>query len=113
MGKHWIVTATASNGLQYSHSVPFHRLSETAAKNLVRTLVLRFENLTFEEFVNAHINRRKGGPIQLGVEDANYFADPSAARAGYRLDGPTVSAEAWWPLSADTCEFLKREMGRH
>jgi hypothetical protein len=97
----WTIQIEGPDKVLDAAIVPLHRLEEVGVKRLLKTLVLKYESLTFQETVFSSLNGRKGGPLAGPVGEAEYFLRPDLAKSGYALHGPTVSAMAWWPMSQE------------
>lgn len=110
MGRSWTIEAVTQGRTLSVAELPMHRLTNDGAKRLLWVLVARLEELSPREIVHAHLNRRRGGPPTFDFGEPTYFMDPENGKAGYRIQGPTVFAEAWWPLSDDECSFIRTQI---
>ena len=103
------------DGLESLHreTVPGHRLTFEGAKTLVKALAVKYEPLTFRETVFSLLNKRRGGPFNGPVFDAEYFMDPDSERAGFQIFAPTITVFARFRLKKEACEFVRENRRRN
>ncbi|MGF1622797.1 MAG: hypothetical protein ACFCUR_19595 [Rhodomicrobiaceae bacterium] len=101
----WTIRVHQDGDLIEDYSVPGHRLSDDDVKKLLVSVVGLYERLPFADFVDLHLNRRKGGPTGLGLQGPEKFTNFEKGFAGYRCIGPSIDAFACFPLSK---EYIRR-----
>jgi hypothetical protein len=104
----WTIEAIRGLDLIARYDVPLHRLEKTDVIQLLKALVVKYEDVEFAAVVNAFLNNRKGGQLKYLIDEPQYFMNLEKAHVGYHVFGPTVYACARHPISAEAVEFARK-----